>query len=107
MDRKIAHLLRDVRPFVTDEHLLELIDEELTEYHKERNGMTKRQAEVYEFIGRYIAAEGRSPSHLDIATNFRWQSLNSSLTHVHELERKGWLTTEGGWRNVRLTEKRP
>lgn len=107
MDRKTAQLLRDVRPFVTDDHLRELLDEELADFTAKQNSLTHRQAQVLEFIRRYIASEARSPSYIDIMRNFGWQSMNAAVEHVQKLEVKGFVTvTPRTMRGISLVQDR-
>ena len=57
--------------------------------------MTPRQREIYLWIGRYIAANQRSPTVREIGEAMGIASPNGVTSHIESLERKGWLERVG------------
>jgi repressor LexA len=56
------------------------------------SGLTKRQAEIYDFIRSYTEREGYPPSIRDIGRNFGIRSTNGVSDHLKALERKGKIS---------------
>src|SRR5246500_337329 len=56
--------------------------------------ITRRQREVYDFISRFVAERGYSPSFEEIAEGLRLNSLATVHKHVSNLEKKGLLTRD-------------
>lgn len=53
--------------------------------------LTKRQAEVLQFIEKRIGERGYAPTLGDIAGYFDFQSLSTVHEHLTNLERKGFI----------------
>src|SRR6516165_10787516 len=53
--------------------------------------ITKRQREVYDFIARFVADHGYSPSFEEIGEGTKLSSLATVHKHVSNLEKKGLL----------------
>src|ERR1700752_1744882 len=53
--------------------------------------ITKRQREVYDFIARFVAERGYSPSFEEIGAGTDLSSLATVHKHITNLERKGLL----------------
>ena len=53
--------------------------------------ITKRQREIYDFIARFVAERGYSPSFEEIGEGTRLSSLATVHKHVSNLEKKGLL----------------
>lgn len=53
--------------------------------------MTKRQAEVLEFIKDYRREFGMPPTRAEIAASFGWASANAAECHIQALIRCGAL----------------
>jgi repressor LexA len=56
--------------------------------------ITRRQRELYDFISRFVAERGYSPSFEEIAEGLRLSSLATVHKHVSNLEKKGLLTRD-------------
>ncbi|MGP0017969.1 MAG: LexA family protein, partial [Candidatus Sulfotelmatobacter sp.] len=54
--------------------------------------ITRRQREVYDFISRFVAEHGYSPSFEEIGKGLELTSLATVHKHVTNLEKKGLLT---------------
>lgn len=59
--------------------------------------LTRRQKEVYEWIGRYIRNQGYAPSYDEIKAGLGLRSLNTVFHHLRQLEAKGCLRSP--WAN--------
>lgn len=59
-----------------------------------RRPLSKRQAEIYQFIETHIGEQGFAPSHEEIAAQFGLQSLATVHEHLKTLEGKGWIRRE-------------
>ncbi|MCM8815653.1 MAG: transcriptional repressor LexA [Candidatus Omnitrophica bacterium] len=57
-------------------------------------GLTSRQAEILEFINRFIKNNGYSPSMEDIRIFFGFRSPNAVTCHLRSLINKGYLSKE-------------
>jgi repressor LexA len=53
--------------------------------------ITKRQREIYDFIARFVAERGYSPSFEEIGEGTRLSSLATVHKHISNLEKKGLL----------------
>ena len=53
--------------------------------------LTKRQKEILDYIGDYIADRGYAPSFEEIAQHFGYSSLATVHEHLSNLERKGYI----------------
>ena len=53
--------------------------------------LTKRQREIYDYLGEYIRDNGYAPSFEEIAAQFGFQSLATVHEHLTNLERKGYI----------------
>jgi repressor LexA len=56
--------------------------------------ITRRQRELYDFISRFVAEKGYSPSFEEIAEGLGLNSLATVHKHVSNLEKKGLLTRD-------------
>ena len=56
--------------------------------------ITRRQREVYDFISRFVAENGYSPSFEEIGNGLELSSLATVHKHVTNLEKKGLLTRD-------------
>ena len=53
--------------------------------------LTKRQKEILDYIGDFIAKQGYAPSFEEIAQSFGYASLATVHEHLSNLERKGYI----------------
>ncbi len=53
--------------------------------------LTKRQKEILDYIGEFIADQGYAPSFEEIAKSFGYASLATVHEHLSNLERKGYI----------------
>jgi repressor LexA len=56
--------------------------------------ITRRQREVYDFISRFVAEHGYSPSFEEIGNGLELTSLATVHKHITNLEKKGLLTRD-------------
>ena len=56
--------------------------------------ITRRQHEVYDFISRFVAEHGYSPSFEEIGKGLDLTSLATVHKHISNLEKKGLLTRD-------------
>jgi len=56
--------------------------------------ITRRQRQVYDFISRFVAENGYSPSFEEIGKGLELSSLDTVHKHVTNLEKKGLLTRD-------------
>src|SRR5580704_3132166 len=56
--------------------------------------ITRRQREVYDFISRFVAEHGYSPSFEEIGNGLDLNSLATVHKHITNLEKKGLLTRD-------------
>src|SRR5260370_25135852 len=56
--------------------------------------ITRRQREVYDFISRFVAEHGYSPSFEEIGKGLDLNSLATVHKHITNLEKKGLLTRD-------------
>lgn len=72
--------------------------------------LTKRQAEVYEFIVGFVEAHGRQPTFREIGPAIGTNFTNGVMGHINALEKKGWIERVGtgfkGWKLVGLRFQR-
>lgn len=57
---------------------------------EDRNKLTERQAQVLDFIKRFIASHRQSPTFQEISDHFGFTN-NAAVCHVRLMEKKGWL----------------
>src|SRR5579864_7813364 len=62
--------------------------------HNPRMAITRRQRELYDFISRFVAERGYSPSFEEIGEGLGLSSLATVHKHVSNLEKKGLLTRD-------------
>jgi len=68
--------------------------------------MTRRQAEVFEFIKDYIDAKGYSPTYQEIASARGLTSLATVHKHVHCLKAQGRIDlTPGFSQSIRIVKE--
>ena len=58
--------------------------------------LTRRQREVLDFIVRWVEEQGFPPTLREIATRFRFASVNAVRDHLKALEQKGYLRRRAG-----------
>jgi repressor LexA len=56
--------------------------------------ITRRQREVYDFISRFVAEHGYSPSYEEIKVGINLSSLATVHKHITNLEKKALLTRD-------------
>jgi repressor LexA len=59
-------------------------------------GLTKRQAEVLEFINRYLEEHGYPPTVREVAAHFGFRSPRAAHDHMKALQKKGYLRVRAG-----------
>ncbi len=59
-------------------------------------GLTKRQAEVLEFINTYLEDHGYPPTVREVAAHFGFRSPRAAHDHMKALQRKGYLRVQAG-----------
>ncbi|MBV1930555.1 MAG: transcriptional repressor LexA [Porticoccaceae bacterium] len=65
--------------------------------------LTRRQAQILEFIEQTLSSTGFPPTRAEIATEFGFRSANASEEHLRALARKGVIEmTPGASRGIRL-----
>ncbi|MEE9342335.1 MAG: transcriptional repressor LexA [Gammaproteobacteria bacterium] len=70
------------------------------------SNLTKRQAEILDFIYEFAAEEGYPPTRAEIAQAFGFKSLNAAEEHLRALDRKGAIELlPGSSRGIRLLEE--
>lgn len=62
----------------------------------EREPLTERQAEVYEFIRGYRARKGYCCTIREVAQFVGSTNVTAAMCHLWPLKRKGWVTWEEG-----------
>ena len=70
------------------------LDIRLTFAYAARMAITRRQHELYDFISRFVAENGYSPSFEEIKVGMGLNSLATVHKHVTNLEKKGLLTRD-------------
>ncbi|HIJ65541.1 MAG TPA: transcriptional repressor LexA [Candidatus Hydrogenedentes bacterium] len=68
-------------------------------------GLTKRQAEILEFVIESIRDYGRPPTIAEIGEEFGIASTNGVNDHLVALEKKGYITRSSKARGIHVTEK--
>src|ERR1700724_4247555 len=56
--------------------------------------ITRRQRQIYDFISRFVAENGYSPSFDEIGKGMKLSSLATVHKHITNLEKKGLLTRD-------------
>lgn len=65
--------------------------------------LTRRQAQILEFIQQTLSSTGFPPTRAEIATEFGFRSANAAEEHLRALARKGMIEmTPGASRGIRL-----
>ncbi len=70
------------------------LDIRFTFAHTSRMAITKRQRELYDYLSRFVAENGYSPSYEEIKGGMGLSSLATVHKHVTNLEKKGLLTRD-------------
>src|SRR5215831_4148183 len=70
------------------------LDIRLTFAHTARMAITRRQRELYDFLSRFVAENGYSPSYEEIKVGMGLSSLATVHKHVTNLEKKQLLTRD-------------
>ena len=58
--------------------------------------LTKRQAEIFNFLCEFKSKEKMSPTYREIADHFGFKSAKASADHIRALEKKGFICRHGG-----------
>jgi len=58
--------------------------------------LTKRQKQIYEFVGQYSKKNGISPTHEEIGKKFNLSSVATVHEHLSALEKKGYIKRKPG-----------
>ena len=67
--------------------------------------LTKKQAQVYEFVANYVDAHGFSPSYRDICAGLGLSSVSAVAEHVENLVNLGALKkTPGSARSLEVVD---
>lgn len=67
--------------------------------------LTARQSEILQFIHRFLAENGTTPTRAEIVVEFGFASPTAAEDHLRALEKKGVLElVPGSSRNIRLRE---
>jgi repressor LexA len=70
-------------------------------------GLTRRQAQVLEFINNYLDEHGYPPTVREVAGHFGFRSPRAAHDHMKALERKGYLRSKKGMpRTLELLKSR-
>ncbi len=64
--------------------------------------LTRRQREIYDFVCRFVASRGYSPSLEEIGAEFGLRSVATVHRHIHHLVEKGYL--QKSWNRPRSVE---
>jgi repressor LexA len=67
--------------------------------------LTKRQAQILEFLKSYMGKNGFAPSIRDIMKHFGFKSPRAAHKHLIILEKKGYIERKNVSRGIRLTPK--
>ncbi|HKJ29552.1 MAG TPA: transcriptional repressor LexA, partial [Desulfuromonadales bacterium] len=68
--------------------------------------LTKRQQQVYDFLGAYLADKGYPPTLQEIASHLHVSGNLGVLRHLKALEREGLITrSPGSSRSITLTNR--
>ncbi|MCB2192944.1 MAG: transcriptional repressor LexA [Deltaproteobacteria bacterium] len=59
-------------------------------------GLTKRQAQVLEFIEEFTNTHGYPPTVREVAANFGFRSPRAAHDHMKALEKKGFMRSQAG-----------
>jgi repressor LexA len=62
----------------------------------ERQPLTERQQEVFEFIRQYRASKGYCCTVREVAQAVGSPNVTGAMCHLWPLKRKGWITWEDG-----------
>lgn len=58
----------------------------------ERQPITARQREVYDWVVDYCETRGYSPTIREMCKAFGFNSPNGALCHLHPLRKRGWIS---------------
>lgn len=67
--------------------------------------LTRRQAEILDFIITFIRKNGMPPTIMEIGRRFQIASTNAVNDHLCALQKKGYITRTSKARSIRVTEK--
>ena len=79
----------------------------------DRGRLTKRQAEIFDYLIAYVEKHGSQPSMREIGRDFGMNSPNGVFTHLKALVAKGFLAHDGfeakayrfvGWKFQRVRD---
>lgn len=59
-------------------------------------GMTPKQKQIHDFIGKFCRKNGYSPTYREIQAGLGLANSNSVAAHVAALRKKGFITIEPG-----------
>ncbi len=60
----------------------------------QRSPLTRRQKEILEFFGDFVASEGVPPTHREIRDHFGFSSYGTVYKHLRLLREKGYLSRD-------------
>ena len=70
--------------------------------------LTKRQAEILDYVRHHIEDEGYPPTRADISRHFRFRSPNAAEEHLKALRRKGAIEVSARRsRGIRILHRQP
>lgn len=58
--------------------------------------LTRRQAAIYRFLGRFVGERGYPPTVREIGEQFAIRSPNGVMCHLRALTKKGYIQHEPG-----------
>lgn len=64
--------------------------------------LTPKQKQILDFIKSFIKEKEYAPSYREIAENFGFSSVATVAEHVDNLRTKGYLSTDEGYRSLRV-----
>ena len=71
------------------------------------NSLTRRQAEILEYITFHIQARGYAPTYREMMHHFGFSSPGSLYKHVQALQEKNLLKKRSAWRGLSPKKKKP
>jgi len=57
----------------------------------QRRTLTDKQQAIFDYVRLYLRTNGMPPTRKEIATRFRFDSLNSAQQHLRAIEKKGYI----------------
>ncbi len=72
--------------------------------YREYTMLTPKQKQILEYVEEFIEDNGYSPSYREIADHFGFSSVATVAEHIENLRLKGYLSSEAGYRSLRVKE---